>query len=78
MKEFLTVFVVLLCLFQASGQTKFSYGIEISPSIEKKVWLGDYWIYFRNKGSLNFELKFNYSLYKNFQVETGLGAYDKG
>lgn len=50
----------------------------LTPSIERKVWLGDDWIDFKNKASLNAGIKINYAVTKNFSVETGLELNDKG
>lgn len=73
---------IFYCLLVTSttviAQKKLGLGMMLSPSLEKQVWLGDDWIEFKNKPSLNAGVKINYHLTAKLSIETGVELNDKG
>lgn len=75
---FSTCLFILVNTGDLIAQDNFSFGISAGPSMERRVWLGDSWITFHDRFSLNGGINRNVALGKNLNLETGLSIYDRG
>jgi len=73
------LFIWVALLFNITkGQSKFSVGTIVAPSIERQLWLGTVeWLDYQDKPQINFGIGCSYS-YKQFSLLSGLMVYDKG